>query len=40
MTKALYVWYRFIFLPYACPFFNKLCWTIYCWLCKRNITWL
>jgi len=20
MTKALYVWYRFIFLPYACPF--------------------
>jgi len=40
MTKALYVWYRFIFLPYACPFKNFLCWTIYCWLCKQNITWL
>jgi len=40
MTKAIYVWYWFIFLPYVCPFLKKLCWTIYCWLCKQNITWL
>ena len=40
MTKAICVWYWFIFLPYICPFLKKLFWTIYCWLCKQNITWL
>jgi len=40
MTKAICVWYSFIFLPYVCPCLKKLCWTIYCWLCKQNITWL
>jgi len=40
MTKAVCVWYWFIFLPYVYPFFNFLCWTIYWWLCKQNITWL
>jgi len=34
MTKAICVRYWFIFLPYVCPFFFKLCWTIYWWLCK------
>jgi len=40
MTKAICVWCCFIFLPHVCPFFNFLCWTIYWWLCKQNITWL
>ena len=40
MTKAICVWYWFIFLPYVCPFVNFLCWTINWWLCKQNITWL
>jgi len=37
MTKAMCVWYWFIFLPYVCPFLKNLCWTIYWWLCKQNI---
>jgi len=40
MTKCICVWYWFIFLPYVCPFFEILCWTIIWWLCKQNITWL
>ena len=40
MTKAICVWYWFIFLPYVCPFLKFLCWTINWWLCKQNITWL
>jgi len=37
MTKAIYVCG---ILPYICPFLEILCWTIYWWLCKQNITWL
>ena len=40
MTKAICVWYWFIFLPYVCPFLKFLCFTINWWLCKQNITWL
>ena len=40
MTKCICVWYWFIFLPYVCPFFKFLCWTINWWRCKQNITWL
>ena len=40
MTKAICVWYWFIFLPYVCPFLKFLCRTINWWLCKQNITWL
>jgi len=32
MTKAICVWYWFIFLSYVCPFLKFLCWTIYLWL--------
>ena len=39
MTQSICVGYWFIFLPYVCPFLKKLCWMIYCWLCKQNITW-
>ena len=39
MTKAICVWYWFIFLPYLCSFLKNLCWTIYWWFCKQNITW-
>jgi len=38
MTKAMCV-VLVISLPYVCPFLKFLCWTIYCWLCKQNITW-
>jgi len=34
MTKAICVWYWFIFLPYVCQFLKFLCWAIYWWLCK------
>ena len=40
MTKCTCLWYWFIFLPYVCPFFKILCWTINWWFCKQNITWL
>jgi len=39
MTKSICVWYWFIFLPHVCPFLKISCWTIYWWLCKKNITW-
>ena len=38
MTKSICVWYWFIVLPYVRPFLKSSCWTIYCWLCKHNIT--
>ena len=40
MTKCICVWYWVFFLPYVCPFFIFLCWTINWWFCKQNITWL
>jgi len=29
----------FSYLTYV-HFWKRICWTIYCWLCKQNITWL
>ena len=40
MTKAICVWYWFIFLPFVCPFLKNSRSTINQWLCKQNIIWL